>query len=285
MVQLAILILIIIAIIKLQDKFSSRQDTRSSIVGGDCIPPTDTTPAEGSEPIKDRLQSMLAAASIDDTLDSETMIGVIRDCESSLRAGADAADLYWLGVAYNSYCAWFIRGDDRRRYLLRAIGYFERSFDRSKGSLPVVSDDEFHWLSQTVIAGEVGRILIEEAPVRDIKRGRFYLEFVYRSIDQYDPSLCALAHSYYMEGDFEKSVEIARELKKRAAKSSDFKDVVMPSRQIVSGLRAMRNRDKKAGDYKSALKWSKQMMRIKKMVTETDIKKHEALLGLVENTR
>lgn len=41
---------------------------------------------------------------------------------------------YWLGIAWHNYGAWFVRGDERKPYLEKAITDFDKAYKMEIGS-------------------------------------------------------------------------------------------------------------------------------------------------------
>jgi len=69
---------------------------------------------------------------------------------------------YQVGVAYRNYCAWFIRGEERKQYLEKAVLYFEKAIN---------TDPEF-----TQAKADLSILLIEERVVRNLDKGIKYIE-------------------------------------------------------------------------------------------------------------
>lgn len=66
---------------------------------------------------------------------------------------------YLLGVSYRNYTAWYIRGDERKKYLTKSLSMFEKVSKRhSEGR------------------AEMGKLLIDEKLIRDLPRGMKILE-------------------------------------------------------------------------------------------------------------
>ncbi len=75
--------------------------------------------------------------------------------EEAISEQNDSEMLYELGVSYNLYCAWYLRGADRKSVLEKTIYFLQSSIDIAEN--PKVST-------------ELARILIEDKPVRDLRR-------------------------------------------------------------------------------------------------------------------
>ncbi len=63
---------------------------------------------------------------------------------------------YLLGIAYRNYAAWFVRGDQRKKYLNLTVNHLDKSIALNP--------------NQTEIKVELARILIEEKLVRNLER-------------------------------------------------------------------------------------------------------------------
>lgn len=161
----------------------------------------------------------------DESLNSQAnMNEVLEKIEPLVNANTSSRVLYWLGIVWRNYTAWHIRGDARKPYLEKAIGYYKRAFDKSKEEWPIQqSADNRHdaaYLDQITIASDLGTLLVEEKLVRDLDEAKQYLGFVAVSTDGYEPCLCHFAELYYKNGEFEKCIAIALKVHDRAVKSA-----------------------------------------------------------------
>ncbi len=92
----------------------------------------------------------------------QEMLSVITSVEERCDALSDSKLYYLLAIAYRNYCAWFIRGDQRKEYLEKCISLLEKSASSSPENVSAKS--------------ELGRLLIEEKVIRDLPRGIELLE-------------------------------------------------------------------------------------------------------------
>lgn len=165
---------------------------------------------------------------------------------------------YWLGIAWRNFTAWHERGEQRISPLNRSISNFEKSFQLAKKQIPTsISSEErgpIENLDQITIAGELGSLLADDAPIRDLERAEEYLRFVFESIEEYEPCLCSYAELFYKKGDFEKCAEIALNAIERAKKSSFWCESVPPAPANIAGkaFRALAMKAKKAKDIEKS---------------------------------
>lgn len=191
---------------------------------------------------------------------------------------ATARLFYALGNAYGAYTAWYIRGDDRKPYMSKAVINYEEAF-RRKDSLPISTNDHtLDSISQIDIAGTLGRYLVQNTPIRDLSRAEDVLLFVRNNSVVYRPSLCSLIDLYYFKGMYEKSADIAHELVEIQKISPDWKDspAPYPANAEAKAYRALRNAAKKENDIPSAKKWSKKLLETG-CPTNNDIKVRDKL--------
>jgi hypothetical protein len=165
---------------------------------------------------------------------------------------------YWFGIAFRNYTSMFIRGEKRKPYLQRAAYYFEKAYALSKGVIP----DEFPItkvqpgsLDRNTIACEAGSLYIDEAIIRDLERGMYYLGIVYSKTKSYYPWLCSYAEAFYKRGMYLKAAEVALELHRRAHRSPEWKDNVPPAPMgiVAKAYRAKAKECKKNGESKKAI--------------------------------
>lgn len=192
--------------------------------------------------------------------------------------------IYWLGVAFRSYTSMFVRGEKRKPYLQRAAYYFEKAYALSKGvipeELPIVAIHTGS-LDRYTIACEVGSLYINEAIIRDFKRGVYYLGIVYSNTKSYYPQLCSYAEAFFKLGKYLKAAEIALELHRRAQESSEWKDKVPPAPMSIAAkaYRAAAKGYKKNGEYKKAIFLFQRLIDTN-MATENDQKLFRKLQSL-----
>lgn len=165
---------------------------------------------------------------------------------------------YWLGIAFRNYTSMFVRGEKRKPYLQRAAYYFEKAYALSKGVIPDELPIAMIYtgsLDRNTIACEAGSLYINEAIIRDLKRGIYYLGIVYSSTKSYYPQLCSYAEAFYKLGKYLKAAEIAFELHRRAQESSEWKDKVPPAPVSIAAkaYRAAAKEYKKNGESKKAI--------------------------------
>ncbi|OQA93090.1 MAG: hypothetical protein BWY24_00731 [Microgenomates group bacterium ADurb.Bin219] len=207
----------------------------------------------------------------------ENMLKVIGDIENEFQNSTNPRLAYWLGIAWRNFTAWHIRGDERKEYLDMAINYFDKAFSLSKTTLPVQLPLEkrhnSQYLDQIDIAGELGHMLVEDAPIRDLDRAEKVLKFVFDNTDEYEPSLCSYAELFYKRGDYLKCAEIGLNISNRCAISPEWKDSPPPAPLgiVGSAYRAFAKQAKKSGKNEVAIEYFEKMKGLK-VATENDLK-------------
>lgn len=200
-----------------------------------------------------------------DPLDNRNeMERVIKSAEQAVDNSSSAIFVYWLGVAYRNYTAWYIRGDERRPYMEGAVHYFEVALEKAKADgLPMERPDSFiNTLGQLDIAGDLGAMLVKDKPVRDLGKAERVLNYVYDNARDYEPSLCSLVDLYYSKGMYEKSASIAKELMDMQHRSSEWQDspAPYPAKAEAKAYRALLRASKKSSDVETARKWAKKLL-------------------------
>ena len=69
---------------------------------------------------------------------------------------------YALAIAYKNYCAWFVRGNEREKYLNKALSHLKQAITYNS--------------SNTEAKAELGKLLIEEKTIRDLHQGLSVLQ-------------------------------------------------------------------------------------------------------------
>jgi tetratricopeptide (TPR) repeat protein len=194
---------------------------------------------------------------------------------------------YWLGLALRNFTAWFIRGEERKVYLEKAIRHLERAYALSEGTIPNEYPQDkrniLDYIDRNTIACEIGYLLIEERVVRDIEKGITYLKPVFETTKDYYPAFCALAEAFYKLGDYLKATEIAFESHRRATESLEFKDHIPTSPLSIAGksLRAEAKECKKSGDINCAISLLQKSVNMK-IASDNDVKMLNKLKELKE---
>lgn len=170
---------------------------------------------------------------------------------------------FWLAMAIRSYKTWFLRGKERKPYLLKAVEHFERAYALSQGVIPeeVPPTDKrnvnarLHPRDRMTIACEVGSLLVDEALIRDLERGMSYLGSVFNNTTQYYPRLCSYAEAFYKMRDYAKAAGVALELHHRAEQDAYWKECVPPAPMATAAkaYRAKAKEHKKNGEIGEAI--------------------------------
>lgn len=184
---------------------------------------------------------------------------------------------FWLGSVLRNYTALFVRGEERREYLEKAVQHFERAYELSQDAipqeLPPREKRDFGSFDRNTIACEIGSLLINEAIIRDLERGMFYLEIVFGNSNAYYPQLCAYADGFYKMGDYLKAAEVALEIHRRAENSPEC-DGILPSAPMSIVAKAYRSKakeHKKQGETRQALALFQQLVEMG-LATDNDRK-------------
>lgn len=199
----------------------------------------------------------------------DNMLRVLSGVESHAESLQSPKLAYWLGIAWRNFTAWHIRGDKRKKYLEKAIHYFDKAFELSKDTLPVQlpprKRHDSEYLDQIDIAGELGHILVNEAIVRDLDRAEKALQFVFNHTVEYEPCLCAYAELFYKRGDYQKCAEMGLNISERVADSPEWKDNPPPAPLgiVGSAYRALAKQAKKEGKIDETVLYFKKNERIK----------------------
>lgn len=182
---------------------------------------------------------------------------------------------YWYGMLVHAYVTWFIRGDARKPHLEQAVAALTRALERAD-RLPWI--DDAAPLDQVRIRGNLGRILVEEALVRDSAAAVTILEAIYRTISAYEPSMCFYAEALYQLGDYLQAAQVGVDLHTRAQGDPLFHDDI-PTRPLdvaAKSYRALYRAAKKAGNSSLAAQHLQSIVQLG-VATEHDQK----LLGKV----
>ncbi len=189
---------------------------------------------------------------------------------------------YWLGIAWRNFTAWHIRGDERKEYLEKSVYYYDKALELSKNRLPIQlpleQRHDAEYLDQIDIAGDLGDMLVNEVPIRDLDRAEKVLQFVFDNTDEYEPCLCAYAELFYKRGNYLKSAEIGLDISDRCAKSPEWRDDPPPAPLgiVGSAYRALAKQAKKAGRSNEAIEIFQKMKDLK-VASENDLKILERL--------
>ena len=90
------------------------------------------------------------------------MLSIITEIENNSTQLQNSELFYSIAIAYRNYCAWFVRGDDRKKFLEKCVTYLNKSLSID----PAKIDTKL----------ELGRLLIEEKAIRNLLKGIDILE-------------------------------------------------------------------------------------------------------------
>lgn len=183
---------------------------------------------------------------IGQTVDYCDAIKIINKVEKSIPTPKSAKLESLVGCALSTYVFHCVRGDDRKAFIERAIGHYEKSYRLDP------SDST---------AFTLGLTLISEAQIRDLDKGIAYIEPLYLKSKRYEPVFCSYADAYYQKGDFERAIKITKQLEAWCGKGKEF-DVVPPAVLTIRAKahRALIRQHKKAKENEKAVKLLKEMV-------------------------
>jgi hypothetical protein len=110
------------------------------------------------------------------------MLSTIEEIERKSTDIRDSNLFCWLATAYENYCAWYIRGDERKPYLEKVASNYKKAIDIAPGNIEAKA--------------ELGRILIEKRLIRNLDMGIEHLEELKGAnrLPDYLESILAKAH-------------------------------------------------------------------------------------------
>jgi tetratricopeptide (TPR) repeat protein len=166
--------------------------------------------------------------------DAGAMLSTIDEVEQNFAATLTPPVANALANAIRCYVAWYVRGDVRRTFLERAARYYRLSGNNAA----------------------LGRLLVEESQVRDLKEAIALLEGLYTTSKTYEPALCFYADALYKDGQYLRAYDAAihlHELASREWQSRPESIPTMPLQVARKALRAEARRLKKAGQPQEAM--------------------------------
>lgn len=179
------------------------------------------------------------------TVDYCDAIKIIEKVEKSIHHPKSAKLEALLGCALLSYVSYCVRGDDRKTFLERAVGHYEKSY---------------HLDPNDNTAFTLGRILIDEAQIRNLDKGLAFLDSLYIKSKRYEPAFCWYADAYYQKGDYERTIKITKQLQAWCGKGKEF-EVVPPAVLTIraKAYRALIRQYKRAKESDKAIELLKEM--------------------------
>lgn len=192
--------------------------------------------------------------------DQETLLKQILALEETYKNTSDHKILFSLGKSWRDYNEWFIRGDNKKEYYLKAISYIEKAI-----SLTYQKPDEtiinqrllFDW---EIYALYLAALLVEEPCVRDLDKAISIFEGIYKTTTHYEANYCHYADAIYKKGDYEQAAQIGEELHIRAVKYFRDSKPTMPLDVAAKSYRALIRLYKQQKDISNAIKYSKKLI-------------------------
>ena len=205
----------------------------------------------------ERLQSLVFFTGGGELPSRDEMLATIEEAERRFagQISAELADA--LAGAWYCFESWYARGPDRKQYLERAADYYRRSGNKAM----------------------LGKMLIDEAQIRDLDEGLPLLEGIYNSTKTYEPILCSLVEGFYKHGQYARAAAVALELHERATNDPEWSGSAVPPAPMCLAAKAFRaeaNRLKKAGQYPEALEVMRELIATGES-SERDRKRFERL--------
>lgn len=148
------------------------------------------------QPYIDELQSISSMSGY--SLGKARMLAIIEKIEAKTRTVEDCELFYWLGIAYRNYCSWYIRGDERKTFLEKAVAYLKKSYDCAT-RIPYKSHDPFNWFDRVSIISDLCDILVNERLVRNYDYAEPLLSDLLARSDDYEPAMCSYIQLLYAE--------------------------------------------------------------------------------------
>ncbi len=151
---------------------------------------------------------------------------------------------YFLGVSILLYTEWFIRGDERKKYLQRAVEHVEKTEECNTANV----QDEDYESRFTLFNGSKGKdaftawktgfnLDIKEEIRQDIEKFTSYLEPIFNNTEDYRPIFCHYVDAYRSLGNYEKAIKLGLELHHRAENTKKFGDTLrLWNTSSLSGL-------------------------------------------------
>lgn len=196
---------------------------------------------------------------------------------------------YWLAIVTRNYSAWYVRGDERKSYLETVIAHLTNAYNLSKDNptyklprgtyLQKICPDKLD--DHALIAMELGKLLIDEAIIRDAQTGIAILDPIFESTVDYHPEYCSYADAFFKLGDYERCAAIALDLERRAKMSAEWNEVPPAVYTLIAkAYRAQAKKQKKNKEYELAFD-SLRYLVDRGLATDNDRKIYENLLKQV----
>ncbi|MBA7473143.1 hypothetical protein ES707_08477 [subsurface metagenome] len=221
-----------------------------------------------------------------DLPDRHNMLKKITEIEKRIPNTKSSELEYWLAIATRNYTAWYVRGDERKSYLETVIAHFTNAYNLSKDNstfklprgtyLQKTCPDKLD--DHALIAMEFGKLLIDEAIIRDVQTGIAILEPIFENTADYHPEYCSYADAFFKLGDYERCAAVALDLERRAKRSTEWNEVPPAIYTLIAkAYRAQAKKHKKNKEYKLAFE-SLRYLVDRGLATDNDRKMYEDLL-------
>jgi hypothetical protein len=227
-----------------------------------------------TEPLTRAISKLMDVANALSERDTESIMkNVIENIENQFSTNTSPELEYWLGIAWENFAGWYIRGDERKAYLKKSIKHYEKGYSLGR--------DYTHkrWIEY---AGNLGRLLVDTAIIRDIEKAIPILEDIYNNTDDYFPSLCSLPEAYYKQGEYLRAAELGKSVYERGVKQAEKEfgtaEMAPPAAldTATKAYRALVRQYKKDGDIESAYNISCKLIELD-FYSDNDEKTHNKL--------
>lgn len=181
-----------------------------------------------------------------------------------------------MGGGWYVYTFQNVRGDARKEGYENAIRHWEHGHELGRAA----GGPEY--LLHMML---LGRLYVSESKVRNLPRAIELYSEAYSKVSGYEPLLLAYAEGLYQLEEFDKAIEVAIELHRRALREYPDKDQ-FPEAAIYLAAKACRakvKKLKKGNLYQKALEASTELLSTG-VATETDEASHKTLVELAAKT-
>jgi tetratricopeptide (TPR) repeat protein len=175
----------------------------------------------------------------------------ISEIEKQFPKGNSQELEYMLGVATLLYTEWFIRGDERKQYLQRAVEHVEKIEECETANVQAEDYESrftlFNGTNDVPIKSSKGEdaftawttgfnLDINEEIRQDLEKFISYLEPIYNNTEDYRPIYGHYVDAYRSLGNYEKAIKLGLELHHRAENTKKFGNTLKLSGTVTRGF-------------------------------------------------
>lgn len=155
---------------------------------------------------------------------NQDMLNTIKRTEKEAYKIKSCELFYEVGVAYRNYCAWYVRGDERKVYLEKSVDYFKEAYNYSS-RLPFKNKSQFYHLDKTRIIGDLCNLLVNQRLVRDYRYAEPLLIEIMAQANDYEPIMCSYIQLLYAEKRYDEALDIAHQAQRFINASHEWNGV------------------------------------------------------------